>query len=109
MTKCLDRHGLRPRDDAAPVQAEAQSNQQAEFSPFFYSVDYFCWVVIITTMNSKQVIKQLEADGWILRSVRGSHHVFTHPSKPEHISVPHPKQDLGVGLVHKLLKQAGLK
>jgi predicted RNA binding protein YcfA (HicA-like mRNA interferase family) len=26
-----------------------------------------------------------------------------------HISVPHPKLDLGVGLVHKLLKQAGLK
>jgi predicted RNA binding protein YcfA (HicA-like mRNA interferase family) len=60
-------------------------------------------------MNSKQVIKQLEAGGWTLRSVRGSHHVFTHPSKPGHISVPHPKQDLGVGLVHKLLKQAGLK
>jgi len=26
-----------------------------------------------------------------------------------HISVPHPKKDLGTGLVHKLLKQAGLK
>ena len=41
--------------------------------------------------------------------VKGSHHIFTHPSKPGHISVPHPKQDLGVGLVNKLLKQAGLK
>jgi predicted RNA binding protein YcfA (HicA-like mRNA interferase family) len=60
-------------------------------------------------MNSKQIIKQLEADGWLLRSVKGSHHVFTHLSKPGHLSVPHPKQDLGVGLVHKLLKQAGLK
>ena len=67
------------------------------------------WVVIITTMNSKQIIKQLEEDGWVLRSVRGSHHVFTHPGKSGHISVPHPKQDLGIGLVHKLLKQAGLK
>lgn len=74
-----------------------------------YSVAIFCCVVIITTMNSKQIIKQLEADGWTLRSVRGSHHIFTHPGKPGHISVPHPKQDLGVGLVHKLLKQAGLK
>lgn len=59
-------------------------------------------------MNSKQIIKQLEADGWTLRGVKGSHHVFIHPNKPGHISVPHPKQDLGVGLVHKLLKQAGL-
>lgn len=66
-------------------------------------------VVIMPTMNSKQIIKQLEVDGWTLRGVKGSHHVFTHPSKPGHISVPHPKQDLGAGLVHKLLKQAGLK
>ncbi len=73
------------------------------------SVDWWLFVGIINAMNSKQVIKQLEADGWVLRSVRGSHHVFRHPDKPGHISVLHPKQDLGVGLVHKLLKQAGLK
>jgi len=60
-------------------------------------------------MNSKQIIRQLEAEGWILRGVKGSHHIFTHPGKPGRISVPHPRQDLGVGLVHKLLKQAGLK
>lgn len=63
----------------------------------------------ITTINSKDLIKQLEADGWLLRGSRGSHHVFVHPSKPGHISVPHPKKDLGVGLLHKLLKQAGLR
>jgi predicted RNA binding protein YcfA (HicA-like mRNA interferase family) len=60
-------------------------------------------------MNSKQLIRQLESDGWLLRGVKGSHHVFTHPLKPGHITVSHPKQDLGVGIIHKLLKQAGLK
>lgn len=60
-------------------------------------------------MNSKDIIKQLEADGWSLRGAKGSHHVYTHPTKLGHISVPHPKRDLGVGLVNKLLKQAGLK
>lgn len=60
-------------------------------------------------MNSRDVIKLLEADGWTLRSVKGSHHIFRHPSKPGHLSVPHPKKDLGTGLVHQLLKQAGLK
>jgi len=60
-------------------------------------------------MRSAEVIKLLEADGWRLRSVRGSHHVFQHSTKPGHLSVPHPKKDLGPGLVHKLLKQAGLK
>lgn len=63
-------------------------------------------VVIITTMHRKQVIKQLETAGWILRGARGSHHIFVHPAKLGHISVPHPKE-LGVGLTHKLLKQAG--
>lgn len=74
-----------------------------------YCVDSIVSVVILTTVNSKQVIKLLEADGWGLRNVKGSHHVFRHPTKPGHISVPHSKMDLGVGLVHKLLKQAGLK
>ncbi len=66
-------------------------------------------VVIITIMNSKALIKMLEKDGWTERGCKGSHHIFTHPTKRGHISVPHPKQDLGVGITHKLLKQAGLK
>ena len=60
-------------------------------------------------MNSKELISKLEKDGWSLRGSKGSHHVFTHPIKAGHISVPHSKKDLGIGLVQKLLKQAGLK
>ena len=60
-------------------------------------------------MKSAELIKQLEQAGWVLRGVKGSHHVYTHPERGGHISVPHPKKDLGVGLVHKLLRQAGLK
>ncbi|MDO9142233.1 MAG: type II toxin-antitoxin system HicA family toxin [Methylobacter sp.] len=60
-------------------------------------------------MNSAELIKRLQNDGWMLRGVKGWHHVFTHPAKPGHISVPHPRKNLGVGLVNKLLKQADLK
>ncbi|HEX7984471.1 MAG TPA: type II toxin-antitoxin system HicA family toxin [Duganella sp.] len=60
-------------------------------------------------MNSTELIKRLEHAGWRLRRVRGSHHIYAHPDRGEHISVPHPKKDLGIGLVQKLLKQAGLK
>ena len=67
------------------------------------------WMVILTTMRSAELIKLLEAEGWLLRGVRGSHHVFSHPQRGGQISVPHPKKDLGIGLAHKLLKQAGLK
>ena len=61
------------------------------------------------TMNSAAIVKQLERAGWVLRGVKGSHHIYIHPLKPGHISVPHPKKDLGTGLAYKLLKQAGLK
>jgi predicted RNA binding protein YcfA (HicA-like mRNA interferase family) len=46
--------------------------------------------------------------GWVLRSVKGSHHVYTHPDRLGHVTVPHPKKDLGTGLLHKLLKQTDL-
>ena len=58
-------------------------------------------------MRSAGLISKLKKAGWELRSVKGSHHIYTRSGK--HISVPHPKKDLGTGLVHKLLKQAGLK
>jgi len=63
----------------------------------------------IHTTNSADLIKQQERGGWELANVRGSHHMFRHPDKPGHISVPHPRKDLGKGLAHKLLKLAGLK
>lgn len=43
----------------------------------------------------------------MLDRVRGSHHVFKHPDHG-HVVVPHPKKDLGVGLVAAIRKQAGL-
>lgn len=60
---------------------------------------YLHKVGTITTMKSAELIKQLEADGWQLRGVKGSHHIFNHPLKPGHVSVPHPKKDLGTGLI----------
>lgn len=60
-------------------------------------------------MDSKTLIKRMQAAGWTLRNVTGSHHVFVHPSRPGHVTVPHPKKDLGIGLVRKLMKQAGIE
>ena len=59
-------------------------------------------------MNSADLIKELEQAGWTLRGVKGSHHVYTHPARGGHLSVPHPKKDLGAGLARQLRKQAGL-
>jgi len=60
-------------------------------------------------MNSKKLIKQLEADGWYLVHVVGSHHQFKHPCKAGKVTVPHPKSDIAIGTVNSVLKQAGLK
>ena len=65
--------------------------------------------VYYTLMNSNDLIKRLLAGGFVLRGVKGSHHIYVHPQRGGHVSVPHPKKDLGVGLTSKLLKQAGLK
>ncbi len=61
------------------------------------------------TMKSADLIRELRAAGWGLDRVRGSHHVFRHPDRPGHVVVPHPKKDLGTGLVAAIRKQAGLK
>jgi predicted RNA binding protein YcfA (HicA-like mRNA interferase family) len=63
---------------------------------------------MMCTMKSADVIRELTAAGWTLDRIRGSHHVFKHPSRPGRIVVPHPKKDLGVGLVAAIHKQAGL-
>jgi predicted RNA binding protein YcfA (HicA-like mRNA interferase family) len=60
-------------------------------------------------MRSREIIKELLADGWRLQRTRGSHHQYAHPTKPGTVTVPHPKKDLGKGLVKAIRKQAGLK
>ena len=59
-------------------------------------------------MTSAQLIKQMLRAGWVLRGVKGLHHMYVHPQRPGHVTVPHPPKDLGMGLLKKLLKQADL-
>jgi predicted RNA binding protein YcfA (HicA-like mRNA interferase family) len=59
-------------------------------------------------VKSKDLIKELEAAGWVLVRIKGSHHQFKHPNQKLPLTVPHPKKDLKVGLVKAIRKQAGL-
>ncbi len=63
---------------------------------------------MLHTMKSADLIREMIAEGWIEVRVRGSHHIFRHPARPGTVVVPHPKKDLGVGLVKAIRKQAGL-
>ncbi|EPQ2216286.1 type II toxin-antitoxin system HicA family toxin [Acinetobacter baumannii] len=59
-------------------------------------------------MKSLDLIKMIEADGWYLVRVKGSHHHFKHPTKGGLVTIPHPKKELPSGTVKSILKQAGL-
>lgn len=61
-----------------------------------------------TQMTSADLIRELQRAGWELDRVNGSHHVFKHPVLKGHVVVPHPKKDLGIGLVKAIRKQAGI-
>ncbi|MFX1621009.1 type II toxin-antitoxin system HicA family toxin [Riemerella anatipestifer] len=51
----------------------------------------------------------IEADGWYLVRVKGSHHHFKHPVKKRLVTIPHPEKDTPIKTVKSILKQAGLK
>ena len=59
-------------------------------------------------MQSRELIKMIQADGWYEVAVRGSHHQFKHPTKKGRVTIPHPKKDLTLNTVKSILKQAGL-
>ena len=58
--------------------------------------------------SSTDLIRLVEADGWYLRKVTGSHHHYKHPTKPGIVTIPHPKKSLPKGTVRAILKQAQL-
>jgi len=59
--------------------------------------------------SSTELIKILEADGWVEVRVKGSHHHFHHPDKPGIVTVVHPKKNEMPGTANSILRQAGLK
>jgi predicted RNA binding protein YcfA (HicA-like mRNA interferase family) len=61
-------------------------------------------------VKANDLVRILEDDGWYSTGQSGSHRHFRHAKKPGLIVVPmHAGKDLGKGLVHSILKQAGLK
>ena len=52
----------------------------------------------------------LEADGWFLVAMRGSHRQYKHPTKSGRVTVAgHPADDLAPGTLNSVLMQSGLK
>jgi len=60
-------------------------------------------------MNSREIIRAVEAAGWRLIRVRGSHHHYRHPTRPGIVTVPHPKKALPKGTLRSIERQAGIR
>ena len=58
----------------------------------------------------RDLIKLVEADGWRLRRVRGSHRQFQHPLKPGTVTIAGKEsEDVPPKTERSILRQAGLE
>lgn len=60
---------------------------------------------VLTT--SRDIIRSLEADGFGLVSVRGSHHKYRHAGSGKTVILPHPRKDIPIGTARVIYRQAG--
>lgn len=60
-------------------------------------------------MDSKQIIRAIEADGWFHVGTKGDHWQFKHKTKPGRVTVTHPRKDFPIGTLKSIEKQSGVK
>ena len=59
--------------------------------------------------NSRDIMRALLREGWVVVRISGDHHQLKHPTKSGLVTLPHPKKDLPMGTVRSIYRQAGLK
>lgn len=61
-------------------------------------------------MDGNEVIKKLQAAGWTLARINGSHHIMVKGGLAVPVPVPvHGNRDLGKGLVASIQRDTGVK
>ena len=60
-------------------------------------------------MKVRDVMKRIEADGWYLERIRGSHRQYAHPTKRGTVTVAgHPNKDMSLDTLKSIWNQAQL-
>jgi predicted RNA binding protein YcfA (HicA-like mRNA interferase family) len=59
--------------------------------------------------SSREIIKRIEADGWYLVAIIGSHHQYKHPTKPGKATIKHPAKDIPRKTLDSIERQTGLR
>jgi predicted RNA binding protein YcfA (HicA-like mRNA interferase family) len=62
----------------------------------------------LPSVTPRKAIKALEQCGWELDRVKGSHHVFRHPSHRHRVVVPMHARDLAKGTLNQIIDSSGL-
>jgi len=61
-------------------------------------------------MKVRKLIRLIEKDGWYLINQVGSHRQYKHSVKKGRVTIPgHLGDDMPIGTLNSVLKQAGLK
>jgi predicted RNA binding protein YcfA (HicA-like mRNA interferase family) len=60
-------------------------------------------------MDSRTIIRKLEAAGWKHFRTTGSHHHFCRPDTEQVVTVPHPKKDVPIGTIKSIERQSGMR
>jgi predicted RNA binding protein YcfA (HicA-like mRNA interferase family) len=60
-------------------------------------------------MNAKQIERIIKQDGWVLKSQKGSHQQFVHPSKKGKVTIAiHGKREINKKTLRSIFTQAGI-
>jgi len=63
----------------------------------------------LKAVSGKRFCKLIEKEGWELKRINGSHHIYAKPGRDARISVPvHGNAPLKIGLQRHLMKVAGI-
>lgn len=61
-------------------------------------------------MRADQLLRLLKEDGWFVKVQKGSHQQLIHTTKPGKVTVSYKgKEEIPIGTLNSILKQAGLK
>jgi predicted RNA binding protein YcfA (HicA-like mRNA interferase family) len=61
-------------------------------------------------MKVRDVIRLIEADGWMQVQMRGDHRQYKHPTKRGRVTIAgHPSDDVHPKTLQSILTQAGLR
>jgi predicted RNA binding protein YcfA (HicA-like mRNA interferase family) len=66
-------------------------------------------ILLRSPIDPKDIIRVLESKGFVLKRIKGSHHIFQHSVNKKITVVPVHKKDLPIGTFLAIIKQAGLR